>query len=121
MRNGLFFLALIALELSACSSSISPLVGGAQPHGADAAALGAELFNSNCAVCHGPAGHGDGPAANALEPKPKNLAEFAPTISDDELFWRITTGKPGTAMVSWKGVLSDEQIWQVVAYIRTLK
>jgi len=49
------------------------------------------------------------------------LVELSKVASDDYLFWRISTGKNGTAMVAWKGVLTDEQIWQVIAYIHTLK
>ena len=81
----------------------------------------ARLFKTNCESCHGPQGHGDGPAGAALDPAPKNLAELQAMAGDDYLFWRISTGKEGTSMVPWKGVLSDDQIWQVVAFIRTLK
>ncbi len=79
------------------------------------------MFQSNCEACHGPQGHGDGPAGVALEPAPKNLAQLSKVASDDYLFWRISTGRPGSAMPPWKGVLSEEQIWQVISYIRTLK
>mgnify|MGYP001363656105 CR=1 FL=1 len=95
--------------------------GMTNPLGADAATAGADVFKTNCESCHGPQGHGDGPAGVALDPKPKNLAVFAPTVGDDYLFWRVNTGKEGTNMVAWKGVLKDEQIWQVIAFIRTLK
>jgi mono/diheme cytochrome c family protein len=47
--------------------------------------------------------------------------ELQSTVADDYLFWRIHNGKTGTAMVAWKGILTDEQIWQVVSFIRTLK
>jgi mono/diheme cytochrome c family protein len=88
---------------------------------ADGASAGAEVFKTNCESCHGPQGHGDGPAGAALDPAPKNLVDVAAQAGDDYLFWRVNTGKEGTAMVAWKGILTDEQIWQAVAYIRTLK
>lgn len=91
------------------------------PLGEDAAGAGAEVFRTNCEMCHGPQGHGDGPAGQSLEPRPGNLAEVQARAGDDYLFWRIHDGKPGTSMVAWKGILSDEQIWQAVAFIRTLK
>ena len=74
-----------------------------------------------CEVCHGPQGHGDGPAGQALEPRPGNLAELQTQAGDDFLFWRIREGKPGTSMVAWKGILTKEQIWQTVSFIRSLK
>jgi mono/diheme cytochrome c family protein len=95
--------------------------GLTDPLGADAAGKGAEVFKTNCEMCHGPQGHGDGPAGQALDPKPRNLAVLQPKVGDDFLFWRIREGKPGTSMVAWKGILTDQQIWQVVSFIRTLK
>ena len=95
--------------------------GKTNPLGTDAAAEGAKVFHSNCEMCHGPQGHGDGVAAGSLDPKPKNLAALQKNASDDYLFWRISEGKPGTAMVAWKGILTEEQVWQVVSFIRTLK
>lgn len=129
-------LAVIALTLAACGTSttaadpsatatLEPVpaeyAGRANPLGADAATAGASVFNTNCSACHGPQGHGDGPAGAALDPAPKNLVELSNITSDDYLFWRISTGRSGTSMVAWKGILTDEQIWQVIAYIHTLK
>lgn len=124
-------LVLSAVLIAACGGRSSEPValdpvpaeyaGMTNPLGADAATAGAEVFNTNCASCHGPEGHGDGPAGAALDPAPKNLPELAAQVGDDYLYWRISTGKEGTSMVAWKGVLTDEQIWQAVAFIRTLK
>ena len=95
--------------------------GRTNPLGPEAASEGAAVFKTNCEMCHGPQGHGDGPAGQALDPRPRNLAELQPKVGDDFFFWRIHEGKPGTSMVAWKGILSDEQIWQVVTFIHTLK
>ncbi len=122
---------LAALVLAACGGGAEPVAtlvpvpaefaGQTNPLGADAASAGAEVFKTNCAACHGETGLGDGPAGAALDPAPKNLAELQAQAGDDYLFWRITTGKEGTSMVAWKGVLTEEQIWQTVSFIRTLK
>lgn len=135
MKKILFaVLILAALALAACggggggSNAVATLApvpsefaGQTNPLGADAATEGANVFKTNCESCHGPQGHGDGPAGAVLDPKPKNLAELQAVAGDDYLYWRINTGKEGTAMVAWKGVLTDEQIWQAVAFINTLK
>ncbi len=120
----------LALTLAACKGSKAeptpiPTVpadwaGKTMPAGADAAA-GKEIFTTNCESCHGATGVGDGTAGVALDPKPANLVTFVPQVGNDYLFWRINTGKDGTSMVAWAGVLTEEQIWQVIAYIRTLK
>ena len=123
-------LVLGALILAACGESAAPATpevvpaeyaGKTNPLGADAATEGAKVFQVNCEACHGPQGHGDGPAGVALDPQPKNLPDLAATVGDDYLFWRISTGKPGTSMAPWAGILTEEQIWQAVAFIRTLK
>jgi mono/diheme cytochrome c family protein len=136
MKKLLFaVLILAALVLAACSagggggtdlvSTPAPIpaefAGQTNPLGADAATTGAEVFKANCKACHGEQGHGDGPAGGSLVPKPRNLPELASIVGDDYLFWRISTGKAGTSMMGWKGILTDKQIWQVVAFIRTLK
>ena len=135
--NKLILLFLIGmLLLSACGSganssdqgivgTLAPVpaeyAGKTNPLGSDAAEQGEEVFKSNCQMCHGPQGHGDGPASGSLEPKPQNLALLQQSAKDDYLFWRISEGKPGTAMLAWKGILSEEERWQVISFIRTLK
>ena len=95
--------------------------GKTNPLGADTSAEGAQVFKTNCETCHGPQGHGDGPIGEALDPKPMNLAELQTVASDDYIFWRISEGRPGTSMPPWKNILTEEQIWQIVAFLRTLK
>ena len=136
MKRIVFFVWVGVLVLTACgSSSVSndsssneqpaavpaAYAGETNPYGAEASANGAKIFQTNCQMCHGPKGHGDGPAGQSLDPKPKNLAILQKSVGDDYLFWRISEGKPGTSMVAWKGILSEDQIWQVVSFIRTLK
>lgn len=95
--------------------------GMTNPFGAEAAVDGAKVFKTNCEMCHGPQGHGDGPAGGSLDPKPKDLAKLQESAGDDFLFWRISEGKPATSMVAWKGILTEEQIWQTVSFIRSLE
>jgi cytochrome c553 len=102
--------------------------GLTNPYAADEAAraAGATLFASLCASCHGEGGMGDGPAATGLNPKPASLAdaEMMMDMSDAYIFWRITEGglmEPfNSAMPPWGESLSEDQIWQLVTYVRAL-
>jgi mono/diheme cytochrome c family protein len=87
-------------------------------------AEGKKIFTQRCWGCHGLTGHGDGPAANSFEPKPRNLtdAKYVSTLTDERMFRTISEGGAAMGkapfMPPWKGVLSDTDIWDVVAYIR---
>jgi mono/diheme cytochrome c family protein len=79
---------------------------------------GKKLFETNCSVCHGPTGRGDGPAAAALTPKPTNLtSKEVQAQTDGALFWKISTGRGG--MPSWQ-TLPEKDRWSVVDFIRSL-
>lgn len=81
---------------------------------------GKKVFQSNCVVCHGDAGKGDGPGGKALNPKPADLtSDRVQSQTDGEIFWKITNGRG--AMVKWEPVISEEQRWDLVNYIRSLK
>lgn len=88
------------------------------PVNADSLAAGKKVYAANCLACHGIAGKGDGPAAVALNPKPRNLSDpKTASESDGELFWKITEGRK--PMPSYEKLLSDPQRWQVINYIRS--
>ena len=131
--NKLYIVLILMMSvLAACSSdeTATPekletvpaeFAGQKNPYGPEVASQGAEVFEVYCASCHGETGHGDGPAGASLVPAPKDLVELQSKVEDDYLFWRISDGKNGTAMVAWKGILTDEQIWQAIVFIRTLQ
>lgn len=93
---------------------------GASGEGArkvDPLAKGKTLFIKYCAGCHGPQGQGDG--YKLLGPNPANLtAPATKNKSERALLATIHEGKPN--MPSWKGRLSERDIHNVLAYIRTL-
>jgi mono/diheme cytochrome c family protein len=74
-----------------------------------------------CMNCHGRKGDGQGPMGAALSPLPRNFTcgETMNKIADGQLFWIIKKGSPGTGMMAFPG-LSDNQIWQLIHYIRSL-
>jgi cytochrome c553 len=81
---------------------------------------GATFYAANCAVCHGETGEGDGPTAETLEKKPADLHEdHVQDLSDGALFHIITHGRPDTPMPAWEDVLSEEERWHVVNFLRT--
>ncbi len=76
---------------------------------------------TNCAICHGKRGDGRGTLSSQYDPPPRNFA-CAMTINgvpDGQLFWIIRFGSPGTAMPP-HAALGDEQVWQMVLYLRHL-
>ncbi len=85
-------------------------------------ARGRWVYETFCASCHGIRGWGDGPAAAALFPPPPALAAIArvPALPDGYLFQRIREGGRlrGTAMPAFDSLLTEEDIWSVVAYLR---
>jgi len=86
----------------------------------DAIKKGKKLYAQNCTICHGAKGKGDGMAGAALKPKPADFtSEAIQAESDGAIFWKMSEGR--SPMAAYKGVLSEEQRWQLVAYIRTLK
>lgn len=81
---------------------------------------GKKLYRSRCAVCHGRTGLGDGPGGKALVPKPESLlTNLVQAQTDGELFWKITNGR--NDMIKWGPILTEQQRWDLVNYVRTLK
>lgn len=85
-------------------------------------AKGAELYAANCAICHGENGEGDGPAASGLPKPPANLHEdHVQANSDGALFYIISHGVPDSPMPAWGDVLTEEERWHVVNFLRTFQ
>lgn len=82
---------------------------------------GKAVYMSSCVMCHGEAGHGDGPEAAELNPRPAELEIHVPLHADSDLFAFIRDGIPGTAMPAQKGTLSDDEMWNLVNFLRTFE
>jgi mono/diheme cytochrome c family protein len=96
------------------------------PSSASTIRAGKELFLKTaqpaaCAMCHGEQGDGKGLMGAALVPPPRNFTcgTMMREIPDGQLFWIIKNGSPGTGMMAFGG-LPDEQVWQLIHYIRSL-
>jgi len=83
--------------------------------------IGRDLYQRNCEVCHGYDGNGKTAAGAGLYPPPLSLGRHALETrkrTDGELFYLIQNGIRNTAMPGWQ--LPEQQIWQLVAYVRNL-
>jgi len=95
----------------------------------DAAAIarGQQLFQAYCLTCHGADGKGTGPIAKGLPHPPADLTHHfhrAPGDGDAYLFWRVSEGgqvepfkSSQSVMPAFKAVLTEDQRWDVLAYV----
>jgi len=115
------------LFASACLVAVA-LLAVASPAGAQQgdAQAGKAVYEKKCALCHGEKGDGKGPAADLLDPRPRDFTtgiykirttlNKAPT--DRDLFDVITRGMPGTFMPAWD-ILPEKDRWNLVADLKT--
>ncbi len=93
------------------------------------AAAGKLVYDRHCHFCHGNTGLGNGPVGIAISPHPADFVHDRKRMkkTDEELFKSISEGVTrevgGEAMnmPSWKGILSEDERWNVLAYIRQLE
>lgn len=91
------------------------------PPTSESVATGLSLYDIHCQLCHGTEGLGDGPASAGLNPPVADLVVHVPLHPDRALFDFIHDGIEGAAMPALSEVLSDDEIWHLVNYIRTLE
>lgn len=116
------------LEIWAAKTSLRATLTREAPKGPNPVATsddnliaGVELYGQHCAICHGTA-QGDAsasPVAKGEYPKPPQLATDG--VEDDPegySFWKITHGIRWTGMPSWKGSLTNQQIWTLALFLK---
>ena len=87
------------------------------------------VYEKHCRYCHGKLGLGDGAIGIALTPRPANFVNDTKRMakSDEELYESISNGMQlaeggeGMAMPAWKFILTAEERWDVLAYVRELE
>jgi len=127
----LLCLGLVGVLLNACGKELPDFPARTPPAGmldSQAAAMaGAELFRRNCASCHGRVEEGRSSRADFFQPPAPDFREaLYRSLPVDYLYWRIATGKNaepfaslGSVMPPWELTLREEEIWQLVAYLRS--
>ncbi len=99
-------------------SSISSRV---QPKGDEQLEEGQKLYQANCVSCHGENGKGNGPAAAALQPHPRNFVDtgekWTNGTSPLAIFGTLANGIEGTSMASYSN-LTEEERWALTHYVR---
>ncbi len=112
-----FCAGILALAATAASAADNrnPLAGDPK-----AAKAGEYEFRINCALCHGLGAHGGGRGPDLTRAQKKHVH------SDAEMFQVISNGIPGTVMpangTNGQGVgMTDEEIWQIITYIRSVE
>ena len=86
------------------------------------------IYEKRCVECHGLSGRGDGPAAPHLFPPPRDFTsarykirstETGSLPTDDDVIRSVRQGLYGSSMPAWDGLLSDAELGDVVAYVKT--
>jgi glucose/arabinose dehydrogenase/mono/diheme cytochrome c family protein len=120
------FVAIAGLSAAVVRSA---QVANPVPATPQAIAAGKQVFDANCAGCHGPRAQGAVKAGITIsiiaeqggkQPPDLTDAQWDHGSSDAEIFAVIKKGVPPTMMAGWEGTLSDPQIWNVIHYLRAL-
>ena len=117
---------LLAAALSAQYAGWTIPAGGKEEQSplkatADVVKKGQSVFQANCQKCHGPLGKGDGPDSDPKSPAADLTDDFRTELNPDGiLYYKVSNGHPPD-MPAFKSKLSKDQIWTVVAYIKTLR
>ena len=112
--------------LTVCSALLVAGPAAAKPGDA---AKGKEIYDKRCTWCHGAEGDGAGASKDFLNPPPRdftsgnykikssNYEDMVP--SDDDVFRMIRDGMPATAMPGWSDLLTEQNMWDLVAYVKS--
>lgn len=91
------------------------------PRNAASLSAGRALYGMDCASCHGQDGRAPTPIGESMYPRVLDLGSpAAQNLSDAELFWVIKNGIRLSGMPGFARINSDEEIWQLTYYVRSL-
>ena len=81
---------------------------------------GAAHFQQGCAPCHGSPAGASMQVVRSMLPEPSDLEALVPTWKTKELFWIVKNGLKYTGMPAWPAQSRDDEVWDVVAFLREL-
>jgi mono/diheme cytochrome c family protein len=126
-RHATFLLVVVALAASPCAADpprekwVAPGTEWGKPNPIpktpESVRAGLRVFTNNCVSCHGTGARGDGLLVPSLPVKPADLTN--PDVwrqPDSAIFWKISTGRQ--PMPTWDPVLTTEERWCVINYLR---
>ena len=115
MRRPLYLTVVVSFAVGVWLGGPPVLYAGGDP------TKGRPVYEKYCLLCHGPQGRGDGPQGQLMNPPATNFkSPESKGKPDSVLLKAIREGHPNTAMTDWEGELSEEDIINVLAYIRGL-
>ena len=128
-RAGAGAMSLGVLGVIGAAALLASVLGGEEgipernpiPQTSESVAAGLSLYAVHCQLCHGDEGLGDGPASAGLNPPPADLIVHVPLHPDRALFSFIHDGIEDSAMPPLSETITDEEVWHIVNYIRTLE
>jgi thiosulfate dehydrogenase len=78
---------------------------------------GARLYRDHCTLCHGDPVHTKSPLADSLNPPAPQFMNDMADMPENQNFYILEHGIRWTAMPSWKTILSEREIWQIVTFL----
>src|SRR5438874_1459635 len=117
------------IAIAAATVAVAAAIAGGALARLEAQPQGKNVYDAHCVECHGESGRGDGPSAAYLTPRPRDFTsgkykirstETGTVPTDDDLMQSVRQGLYATAMPAWARLLSDEEIHDVVKYLKTL-
>ncbi len=111
-------IALVAISLGGGQTPMSGTPNPV-PNQVTSVEAGYDLYQANCAACHGVDGNGGGPLAGTTQVQPPSLKAHLTQHTDGDLFYWISNGLPG-GMPAWSDKISETDRWNLVNYLRSI-
>lgn len=109
------------LSLRASLERHAPALKNPLPVSEETLLAGMKNFRTNCAGCHGDSGRPSAWETKGFYPRVPQFADAPSQLSPPEMFFVVKNGIRYSGMGAWDGMISDTEIWQVVAFLSNIK